>query len=224
MKTAIYVRVSTDKQEELNQLPECMELAAELGLSDLEIIQEKMSAYKNPERESILGLLKADHVIIWSYDRLHRNRAKFMELMQYARQKGVKIHSVRERWLEELYKIPAPWDTILTDFLLQVIGWMAEEESSKRSDRVRIAFERDKKDPDSNKWGRPEKDIDATRLEACMSAGSLRKIADAYNQGLTKKDWISYTTVKKLTQKTHEGKAQENPCEERRALIDKEVV
>jgi len=222
MKEAvIYLRVSTDKQEELNQLPVCEALAKELGITEWDVIQEKMSAYKNPDRESLRKLEAYKHVIVSAYDRLHRNREAFVNLMALFAYNGIKIHTAQERWMEALYKIPAPFDKIITDMMIQFVGWMAEEESKKRSSRVKMAYERDK---DTVKWGRPGKEVDMARLETCLSAGSLRKISNAYNEGLSKDLRISYATVKKITEKIHEGKTIENPCEEKEAVVRRPLV
>lgn len=136
----IYARVSTGLQHEENQIPECEEYAKQLGLKVEEIIQEKISAFKNPDRASIKKLSTYHHVVIWSYDRLYRNRVKFIQAMQHFSLKGVKIHSVKERWFEEFHKIPAPFNEILYELMLQMVGWLAEEESRKRSERIRLAF------------------------------------------------------------------------------------
>lgn len=105
-KCIIYARVSTEQQHEENQILECEAYASQLGLKVAEVIEEKISAFKNPDRESIKKLSNYPHVIIWSYDRLYRNRMKFIQSMQYFALKGIRIHSVREQWLEGLHKVP----------------------------------------------------------------------------------------------------------------------
>jgi DNA invertase Pin-like site-specific DNA recombinase len=194
----IYCRVSSEQQNETNQIPECREFAEQLGLKVVEVIQEKISAFKNPDRESIKKLSNYPHVIIWAYDRLYRNRIKFIQAMQYFALKGVKIHSVRESWFEEFHKIPCPWDTILFDLMLQVIGWFSEDESKKKSERIKLAFNNKSEDLH---WGRPVKEIDIERLRECYDPNSLRKTARAYNEIFRGKSRISYNTVKKIRDK-----------------------
>lgn len=191
----VYARVSTEAQHEENQVPECKAYAEQLGLKVIEVIQEKISAFKNPERESIKKLSNYPHVVIWAYDRLYRNRVKFIQTMQYFALKGVKIHSVRESWFEEFHKIPSPWDTILFDLMLQVIGWFSEDESKKKSERIKLAFNNKSEDLH---WGRPIKEIDMERLRECYDPNSLRKTAKAYNEIFRGKGRISYNTVKKI--------------------------
>jgi DNA invertase Pin-like site-specific DNA recombinase len=160
VKTAIYVRVSTTDQDESQQLPPCLELCKKLGLEAPEIIRETLSAYKNPDRDSLKKLEKYDHVVIWAFDRLHRNRKSFVALMKYLHYKGVKVHSVREPWMEELHHIPAPFNDIMVDMMLQVVGWVAESESQARAARVKKAIvQKEGKTTRSTygkRWGRPD--------------------------------------------------------------------
>lgn len=194
----IYARVSTNQQHEENQVPECQEYAKELGLNVVEVIQEKIAIFRNPERESIKKLMNYPHVCIWSYDRLFRNRIRFLQAMQHFSLKNIKIHSVKEKWFEELHKIPSPFNEILYGFMLQMVGWLAEEESKRRSDRIRLAF--NSKEDDLH-WGRPYKDVDMDRLRKSYDPNSLRKTAKAYNETFKGKNRISYITVKKVIDK-----------------------
>jgi len=197
-RCCIYCRVSTELQREENQIPECRRYAEELGLDVSEVIQEKISAFKNPDRESMKKFLSYPHLVVWSYDRLFRNRVKFIQAMQHFSLKGVKIHSVTEKWFEEFHKIPAPFNEILYDLMLQLTGWIAEEESKKRSERVRLAFNNKK---DNLHWGRLPKDINMERLRESYDPGSLRNTARKYNECFKGNKRISYVTVKKVIDK-----------------------
>lgn len=197
-RCVIYSRVSTEQQHEENQVPECEEYARQLGLEVAEVIQEKISAFKNPDRESIKKLSNYSHVIVWSYDRLFRNRVKFIQAMQYFSIKGIKIHSTKERWFEEFHKIPAPFNEILYELMLQMVGWLAEEESRKKSERVRLAFNNKK---EGIHWGRLPKIIDIERLKQSYDPNSLRSTAKKYNEIFKGPNRISYVTVKKIIDK-----------------------
>lgn len=207
LKVAIYVRVSGKKQEEKNQLPDCRKLAKELKFKGYDIIKEKLSAFKNPDRETLRKLEKYDHVVIWRYDRLQRNRKRFVELMRYYSHRGTKIHSFSEGWVEELHKIPSPWNEMIYDFVIQLVGWMAEEESMLKSRRVKLAVKKKKGRTFSyrgKKWGRKTKKVSLKRLKECYDT-SLRKTAERYNHGLKEEHKISHMTVKKLLPLIHEG-------------------
>jgi len=47
--------------------------------------------------------------------------------------------------LEEINKIPKPWNDIMFDLLLNIFGWIGEEESTKKSDRIKLSIR--KKEP-----------------------------------------------------------------------------
>ena len=53
--------------------------------------------------------------------------------------------------------MPEPFNEMMKDLMLQVVSWIAEEESIKKSQRVKIAVRRDggiTKSYKGNKWGR----------------------------------------------------------------------
>lgn len=194
----IYCRVSTKDQDETIQIPACEQYAKELGLSVTDIVREKISAFKFINRASIKELLNYPHVIVFSYDRLFRDRKRFIETMRYFAIKGVKIHSVREKWLEQFHLVPRPWGEILFELMIQIVGWMSEDESQKKSERVKLAFNNKAEDLH---WGRPWKEIDMDRLIKVYNQNSLRKTARTYNEIFKGKNRISYITVKKVVDK-----------------------
>ncbi|GAI37716.1 unnamed protein product, partial [marine sediment metagenome] len=75
-----------------------------------------------------------------------------------------KIYSYRQQFLEDINKAPAPWNEMLFDNLIFILGWISEEESLKKSERIISAVR--KKDSEGNvikaisykgnKWGRKE--------------------------------------------------------------------
>ena len=180
MKTAVYLRVSTEEQEPENQRGECLELVRLKGFPEPEVFLERASAWNQsharPVFESLLRRAKEgefSHIVVWDFDRLYRNRVKCVELVRGFNALGIGIHSVRQSYLDDVQKIPAPFNDWVYDLLIKVIAWIAEEESNKRSDRVKIAF---KKKPEG--WGRPEVLIDWCAVDNLLSLGqSLSEIA-----------------------------------------------
>lgn len=143
----IYLRVSSEDQNPENQLNDCMDYAMGfLGYSrdDIEVITEYISAYKNPDRDVLKAFLSRKDVVSWRFDRIQRNRKKFIEVMRSSSQLGTRIHSVKEVWLRDLHKVPAPWNEMIYDFMLQIIGWFAEDESRKISERTKAGLARKK--------------------------------------------------------------------------------
>lgn len=161
-ETIIYIRTSTEEQNPENQLKDCEELAKKLNLN-CEAIPEQQSAFKDNEREKFEAIRKAiinkqiKNLICWDLDRLYRNRKNLIAFFELCKINNCKVYSYRQSWLEDLNKIPSPFDEIMHGLMLQVMGWLAEEESKKKSERVKIAVRREEGITTSykgNKWGR----------------------------------------------------------------------
>jgi len=80
--------------------------------------------------------------------------------------------------------IPQPFNEIVNDLLISVFGWIAEEESQKKSERIKLAVrKKDGKKTVSykgNKWGRKslsKQTVDKV-MELHLQGLSLRKIAE----------------------------------------------
>jgi len=165
MNTIIYIRTSTEEQNPQNQLADCKNVCDRLGFNDYEVLEEQKSAWKNDDKREefnkILELIKKKQVknlVVWDLDRLYRNRKKQVAFFDLCKNFKVGIYSFRQKFLEELNSIPEPWNDIMTDMMVQVMGWMAEDESDKKSMRIKASLR--SKDGVSishkgNKWGRP---------------------------------------------------------------------
>ena len=171
----IYLRTSTEEQNPQNQLRDCKTLVT----GDYEVVEEKQSAFKDKERDKFEEIRrqirqgKVTELICWDWDRLFRNRKKLKEFFEFCKIYKCKIHSYRQKFFEDFYKIPAPFDEIIQELVLNLMGWMAEDESKKKSDRVKIAFKNSTK-----KWGRkPLKHIDKRIIELHKQDKTIREIA-----------------------------------------------
>lgn len=161
--TIIYNRVSTEEQNPENQLKDCQALKDKLGLVEFDYMPEKVSGFKDIDRpvfDSIKGnveLGRVKNIIVWDLDRLYRNRKKLIAFFELCKLKGCKVYSYRQSWLEDLNKIPSPFNEIMFNLMLQIMGWLAEEESLKKSERVRASVRKEEgitKSYKGNKWGR----------------------------------------------------------------------
>lgn len=162
-KTIIYIRTSTGDQNPENQIKDCKSMIKE-EFGDYEILEDKQSAFKDfVERDSfekVKSRIKnhnTNHLIVWDWDRIYRDRIQLKAFFELCKFNKVKIHSFRQNWLETLNNIPSPWDEIMYDLFLQILGWLAEEESIKKSERVKIATRKKEGITYSykgNKWGR----------------------------------------------------------------------
>ena len=120
MKAIIYIRTSTVEQHPENQINDCLKLVQ----GDYEIIEEKQSAFKDRGRvlfEQIKNRIKlgeVNSVICWDWDRLFRNRLKLKEFFQFCKVYNCEVHSYRQKFFEDFYKIPKPFDDIVQELVL----------------------------------------------------------------------------------------------------------
>jgi len=200
----IYIRTSTLEQNPENQLADCKKLVT----GDYEVLQEQQSAYKDKDRpkfENIKQRIKKGEVkelICWDWDRLFRNRKKLKEFFQFCKIYKCQIHSFRQQFFEDFYKIPSPFDEIIQELILNLMGWMAEDESKKKSERVRIAFKNSNK-----RWGRkPLENVESRVIELHKQGKSIREISCLvhYWDGQRNKKFISKSAVHKIIQKLKE--------------------
>lgn len=162
----IYNRVSTKDQKPELQVRDCEGLARSLGFKEWDVFQEQASAFKdnvprpvfdNIRKEAAQGRVKT--LIVWDYDRLFRSRVKTVEFIRNYNKIGLVVYSVRQQWFQALERIPPPFNDMMKDLMLQVIGWIAEEESIKKSNRTKLAVIKENgitKSYKGNKWGRKE--------------------------------------------------------------------
>jgi DNA invertase Pin-like site-specific DNA recombinase len=187
METAVYIRVSTEEQDAKNQLGDMMPLI----VGEYEVYEDRQSAWKdNVERVSFERLRKdiqarrVKSLYVWDLDRLYRNRQKLVEFFAFCKVYGCAVHSFRQKWLEDILKMPQPFCDIMHSLLLQIMGWLAQDESDKKSKRVKSAIR--KKDGETisykgNKWGR--KSVSKNVIEQVLDCkqsnpnASIREIA-----------------------------------------------
>lgn len=157
----IYIRTSTEEQEPHNQITPCKLLFPD---NENIILLDKQSAFTdNKERENfekakkLIKLGKIKNFIVWDLDRIYRNRIKLKQFFEFCNLYHVAILSVNQKWLEQLTKIPAPFNDIMHELMLNLMGWLAEDESKKKSERVKLSIKKKNGNTFSykgNKWGR----------------------------------------------------------------------
>lgn len=187
----IYIRTSTEEQTPELQLRDCEELSKKLKL-DYQIIQDKVSGWKEIEREGFDNLVlsikknQIENIICWDLDRLYRNRKKLIEFFQLCKIYKCKVHSYRQQWLESLNTIQPPWNEIMFDLMLQIMGWLAEEESTKKSERVKLAM-KEENGRIYSKYGK-EWGMHSIGEKVCDKETGIKvdnKIVELAKQGLT---------------------------------------
>jgi len=133
----MYIRTSTEDQEPENQIKDTETISG----SEYILLQDKQSAWKDnkdrPDFEKLKSSIKKAHggdLYVWDWDRLFRNRKKLKEFFQFCAIYKCRVHSFRQDFFEAFYKIPAPFDEIMQELFLNLLGWLAEDESTKKSE------------------------------------------------------------------------------------------
>lgn len=188
---AVYIRTSTTDQTPELQLKEIKEISGEYD----HLFKDQQSAWQDfKERNDFKKLCqlirerKISDLYVWDLDRIYRNRKKLIEFFELCKIYDCKIHSVRQQWLEEINGMPEPWGEIIHNLMLQVMGWIAEEESQKKSDRIKNSVVKKDgsktKSHKGNTWGRKG-----------LSKQTQSKIFELHDQGMSmrqiqKEVWI----------------------------------
>ena len=188
----IHIRTSTEEQNPENQLKDCLSIyKKEWG--DYKLFEEKQSAWKDKVKREVFEKGRAvikkgevRHYVCWDIDRIYRNRIKTIAFFKFCKMHNCKIHSFRQQFFETLNTMPEPFNEAMFDFTLQIMAWMAEEESRKKSDRVKLAVRKKGNTTISykgNKWGR--KSISKQKVnkirELRTEGMSLREISKELN-------------------------------------------
>jgi len=181
MRVAIYLRVSTEEQTPEDQLKDVLGL---VKTKDYVLINEKQSAFKDdirarPKFKELIEDVKKgrlSHIYCWDLDRIYRNRTKFVGFWRLCKLNNVKLISYRQEWLNKLENIPEPFNEMIEDWLINFYGWIAEDESKKKSERVKKAFE----NHNGKKWGRPKLKVNKSEIVRLrINEGlSIRDIAE----------------------------------------------
>lgn len=206
MKAIIYLRTSTREQNPELQKQECMTFAKQRGYEVIDCYEEKLSGFKDivrPKYDLIkekarLGEIQA--VIVWAFDRWVRNRDTLIEDVTILRNYGVKLHSVKDNWLEAI-NIEGSLGKTIQEFLLGLLGSLAEMESKRKSERMKMAYD----NYEGQEWGRPNlsNEVDSSIVEAYRQGKSLRNISKTvfYWDKNNNKKFVSLGYVHKIISK-----------------------
>lgn len=179
MRAALYVRVSTDRQDATAQLPDLERMATARDW-EWEVRSEVESgAKRRPELERLLDDARrgAVHVIaVWALDRLGRSMQETVARVLELDRLGVQVVSVREPWMDS----GGPTRPLL----LAIMAWVAEQERTRLIERTRAGIERARKQ--GKRLGRPpatdKRAIALTTAAAEVAGGkSIRAAAAAWD-------------------------------------------
>jgi DNA invertase Pin-like site-specific DNA recombinase len=222
----IYIRTSTKEQTPELQLRDISSL---VDINDCEILTDKQSAWKdNVERTSfnkLIDMIKQKEVsliYIWDLDRLYRDRKKLLQFFELCKMYECSIYSYRQKFLTEIQQVNLPDNfsfikEMMVNNFIQFLGWIAEEESLKKSERIKNAV---KKKGDrtisykGNIWGRkslPKQTKDRI-IKLYLEGKSIRKIAEEVKTTDKNKNQknVSRSAVHKTIQKYLQEKGSNN--------------
>lgn len=181
----VYIRTSTEDQTPENQIREIETISGKGYI----LFKDKQSAWKdNKEREDfeklkkLIKRAKGGDLYVWDWDRIYRNRKKLKEFFQFCAIYNCKVHSFRQAFFETFHQIPPPFDEIMQEIVLNLLGWMAEDESSKKSDRVKLSVRRvpgkATRSHKGKKWGRKAIKVDDKIIAAHKEGKNMREITE----------------------------------------------
>jgi DNA invertase Pin-like site-specific DNA recombinase len=203
MKAIVYLRTSTKDQNPELQREDCIKFCNGLNLEVVEVVAEQGSAYKlekvRPLWEKVQERAKKEKldIVLWKYDRAFRNREEFYKFMKVMFEVyNSKVYSVTES------SILSFWDMMsknksdnpifnellkglfsaLWDFMIRNAGEQAEEESRKKSERVKLSVRKEDgvtKSYKGNKWGRKALKVDGEILSLHKQGVPMRKICES---------------------------------------------
>lgn len=186
----VYIRCSTGEQTPELQLTD---ISTMVNLNNTIILNEKVSAYKDNVKRPVFDELRNEIrkgnvsiLYVWHLDRLFRDRKKLVDFLSFCRIHKTKVLSYNQKFLEVFLTMPPPFDEVMYDLMIKIIGWIAEEESSTKSKRVKLSVRKDINGTFShkgNKWGRkafPKQTIDRV-IKLHKDGSSIRTISNLVN-------------------------------------------
>jgi DNA invertase Pin-like site-specific DNA recombinase len=189
-ETIIYLRTSTGEQNPENQLKDCISINK---YGDYILLQDKQTAFKDDKERDNFNIVldsikknKVKYFIVWDLDRIYRNRIKLLDFFNLCKTHNCIILSYRQNFLNEIETLNLPKgfefikEMMINNFL-QFLGWIAEDESRKKSDRVKIAVRKKEGVTLSykgNKWGRKSlSTFKQNKIKELSGKLSIRQIA-----------------------------------------------
>jgi DNA invertase Pin-like site-specific DNA recombinase len=154
----VWLRVSTSEQASENQRPDVDHFAAHHGYTVTATYELRDSAwnggkdggdYKAALQQALDDAWagKFSVLIIWALDRITREGAEgALKVIRQFRERGCTIVSVKESWLNGSPEVQ--------DVLVAFAGWMAQQESQRRSERVKAGLARKQRDNPEFRPGR----------------------------------------------------------------------
>ena len=192
MRAAIYARVSTDRQESMNQIAElrdyCVRQRCEIVREYID--EDVRGTDRKPQLEALLEAAhqrRFDVAVFWALDRLTRAGVKdAIDILHRLGSSGVDFVSFREPYLTSL----GPF----RDMVVGILATIANVETVRMSERIRSGLARAK--AEGKHVGRP-------RASYSVSPGQIaqERAAGASWGSLASKYSLPRTSIRRLYQK-----------------------
>lgn len=175
MKAAVYLRVSTDRQDEANQEPDCLRLCAARGWEPVIVRETESGAKHRPGWRRVVEMARRAEVgavVLWALDRMGRKRVEIAHDIAELGRFRVHVVSVMDAWLDQP-------DGPLRDLLVQLMAWVAEGERRRLIERTRAGLARAR--AQGRRLGRPpvSDELRARVHAAAQRYGAVMMIARA---------------------------------------------
>ena len=170
MKVAIYARVSTDKQDNENQLVQLREFAAKQGWTVFGEYVDRESGAKSDRVEfqrmfADASKRKFDLVLFWALDRLSREGVlQTLQHLNRLENHGVGFRSFTEQYFDSC--------GIFREAVISIMATLAKQERVRRSERTKagLAIARAK----GRRLGRPQLRANITKISRRRSHRTRR--------------------------------------------------
>jgi DNA invertase Pin-like site-specific DNA recombinase len=169
INVGIYARVSTDKQDNGNQLAQLREFAARQGWAiAVEYLDTVTGSGRKirPEFESMLlaaSQRKVDLLLFWALDRLSREGiVKILGYLEQLRAWNIGWRGYTQRFLDT-------GNEMTNDIVLSVLSAVAQQERITLSERTKAGLQRAKRA--ERKLGRRAVEVDLARVERLRAEG-----------------------------------------------------
>ena len=148
-KVALWIRVSTSEQDTTNQKIALEEFCERRNLEITRIYDRNQHEKTLREVQKEGRANQFDTLLVWSLDRLSRGGAEsLLKIVREFDEIGVQVISLQESWTETS-------DPMMRSLVMSVVGWVAEHESIRRSERTKAGLEKARLQ--GKKLGRPKK-------------------------------------------------------------------
>ena len=143
---AVWFRVSTGHQDADNQMPDVERFAAHHGYNITRRYTVSESAWNGGRdggeyQQTLKQAMDDAHfgefsvLVVWCIDRITRDGARgALNVIHDFRARGCILVSVKESWLNGAPEVQ--------DVLIAFAGWQAQQESDRRSERIKAGLER----------------------------------------------------------------------------------